>query len=97
MRSYLFDDKTTLEEKLTLFKWRTSMEKNFGENFRGGRGSIPCPFCLSHVDSQEEVFSQCKFIRDNIEIGKGYEKLYGEDINANFTQTLSIISELKSS
>ena len=36
MKTYLRDAETTLEEKITLFKWRTRME-NFSNNFKRGR------------------------------------------------------------
>ena len=34
IQPYLIDEKTTISEKLILFKWRMQMEDSFGENFR---------------------------------------------------------------
>ena len=35
LQKYLFDEKTTVAEKITAFKWRTRMAEGFGENYRG--------------------------------------------------------------
>ena len=64
MQSYLFDKKTTINEKITVFKWRSRMENTFGENFRGGRDTVICKLCGSHTDSQEEGFKTYILTRD---------------------------------
>ena len=95
MQTYLYDEQTTIDEKLTLFKWRISMEQSFGENFRGGRGSVLCPICLSHLDSQEEGFNNCKFITDQIRTDCSYKDLYSETIDTSFTRILTKISNIR--
>ena len=95
MQAYLLNDQTSIAEKLTLFKWRTSMEQNFGENFRGGRSSVLCPFCLTHSDSQEEGFKSCTLIKDNIHINAQYENLFKEDVEIDLTRTIVKISSLR--
>ena len=100
MQSYLYDANTTIDEKIVCFKWRTSMERTFGENFRGGRDNLVCPHCapnLSHVDSQEESFTRCAFIKKNAHISENYAQIFEKEIQPNFIRKLSRISELRRS
>ena len=92
MQSYLFDKKTTINEKITVFKWRSRMENTFGENFRGGRDTVICKLCGSHTDSQEEGFKTCIFTKDLVNKSEHYENLFNEDIQSSFAKSLSKIS-----
>ena len=46
MQNYLLDENLTSEEMKTVFKYRTRME-DYGENFRGGKTQVICPFAPS--------------------------------------------------
>jgi hypothetical protein len=97
MQSYLEDSETTIEEKITTFKWRTSMEQCFGENFRGSKGTVRCPQCMTHSDSQKESFYNCNFIRNQVELTGNYELIYEDNIKHTLVKTISRISKLKMS
>ena len=97
-QSYLFDQNTTIEEKIICFKWRVSMEKSFGVNFRGGRVNVSCPLCLpviSHADTQKESFTVCKYMRERIHINEEYEDIYKSNVKPQLIRKMSVISRLR--
>ena len=81
-----FSSQLNVEDKRTIFRYRVRMER-FGENFRGGAGSITCPLCNTHPDNQEFSF-QCPVIRKEIEIEGNISDLYKEDIERNVIETI---------
>ena len=86
MQSYLSSSELKLEEKRTIFKYRTRMAQ-FGENYRGGARTVPCPLCNTHPDSQEISF-KCPIIRKEVEIKGNYNDIFEEDIESNTIQTV---------
>ena len=95
LQKYLFDEKTTVAEKITAFKWRTRMAEGFGENYRGGRDTVVCPLCSSHPDSQEDAYKNCSYIENIIEVEEEYSNLFEENITKKFINTIAKISKIR--
>ena len=93
MQSYLLSSELKLEEKRTLFKYRVRMAK-FGENFRGGARSIPCPLCNTHLDKQEMSFD-CPSIRKEIDVKGNISDIYEEEIDTDTIQTILKIANFR--
>ena len=86
MQSYLYDQNTSICEKISCFKWRTFMVEGYGENFRGGRGAISCPKCPlqhSHADSQEASYKACRFISKQLNLIEDYRSAFQDDVQHN--------------
>ena len=59
MQTYVKSKELSLTLKRTLFAYRLRMLE-FGENFRGQRPSVPCPFqCTDELDNQLHLYT-CK-------------------------------------
>ena len=93
IQKYLTNKNTTVEEKITLFKWRTRME-NFVENFKGGKSDVVCKICKSHVDSQTESFN-CPEIRKTFCIEADYKDIFSDSPSLNTVKTVDKISKLR--
>ena len=68
----------------------------FGENFRSGRGSVICPVCRSHNDSQDNSFT-CKVITNKITIKGNYKDIFlstGQEL-PELVETLTQIEQLR--
>ena len=61
IRNYFMNPLFNTSQVKLIFRFRTRMLQ-FGENYRGGRETIPCPLCNSHIDSQAFVM-ECSTIR----------------------------------
>ena len=48
MQPYLLNKQLSIEQKKVLLQWRVHMEKNFGENFRGGKNQY-CVLCVRSI------------------------------------------------
>ena len=95
MKPYLRDSETTLEEKITLFKWRTRME-NFSNNFKRGRENLaPCVLCGLHDDNQKEIFN-CPQVVEKIDAEDNYQSLFNDTIEKLVAKKVTKISELRS-
>ena len=66
MQNYLKSPHIKVNQKRTIFRWRTRMEA-FGENFRGGREFVMCPLCGTHLDNRQKSL-QCICVRKKINI-----------------------------
>ena len=86
LQNYLELDTASKKQAIILFKFRTRMSP-FGENFRSGKQSTICPFCLSHVDSQEKSMD-CPTLRKELRINGNYQDLFSKDIPVELVQTL---------
>ena len=93
MQTYFSRSDLNADEKRTIFKYRVRMER-FGENFRGGASSIPCPLCDTHPDSQEASF-QCPIIRKEIAIKGSIKDIYEEKIETETIKTIMKISKYR--
>ena len=92
MQNYLYDRDTSVEEKITAFKWRTHMADHFGENFRGGRERVTCPHCLSHPDSQELSYTDCIFTKQHSQAGGPYSNIFNETIQPRLIRSICKIT-----
>ena len=72
------------------------MTENIGRNFRGGRDPqyITCKQCGTHVESQEEMFDNCPFIKTHIDIFEDYEECFDENIDPILAKKITKISKL---
>ena len=61
-----------------------------GENFRGGKESICCPLCSTHLDNQE-MFFKCPEVKKKINAECGMEKIYIENVGV---ETANIVSRM---
>ena len=84
MQSYLKSPNLKINQKRSLFKWRTRMER-FGENYRGGGESVMCPLCGIHVDSQN-MSIQCPEISQEFPVK--------EDISDDYKLSLDTIDTI---
>ena len=84
MQSYLSNELLSLEEKRTIFKFRSRMA-DFGDNFKAGRTFTICPLCKLHFDSQL-LCLQCPAIK----------KVLGVDANLNIDDVYSDYVSVKS-
>ena len=78
IQPYLTREDLTIQQKKMLFKYPTRME-NFGENFRGSNGPVPCPLCGTHLDNQEMSF-QCQIIKAELQPTGDITEIYRDDI-----------------
>ena len=90
IQPYMTDEKIPVRTKRLLFNFRMRM-LNFGENFRGARPSVPCPFaCPMARDSETHLFL-CSSVNKE-EVGKvRREDFLHEDISA---ENISILEKL---
>ena len=93
MRSYLNSKLTTIEEKITVFKWRTRMQR-FGSNFRRSFARIECPLCNEHEDSQLLSLT-CPRVKENIDVIVEYEELFNENVPEKLITTLRKIEKMR--
>ena len=94
IQHYLTREDITIQQKKMLFKYRTRME-NFGENFRGSNGPVPCPLCGTHLDNQELSF-QCQIIKSEVQPTGEMAEIYRDDIKTTTVESLERISKLRS-
>ena len=67
LQQYFKNPKLSMKTKQDVFLFRTRMSQ-FGENFRGSRGAVPCPFqCPMQLDTQQHSF-KCSAINEKIKI-----------------------------
>ena len=78
MQDYLLLNNMNKKEAIILFKFRTKMAP-FSENFKAGGFSSTCPFCFSHIDSQEESFN-CSVLNKMMQIRGNYVEISLKEI-----------------
>ena len=86
MQEYLLLNNMNKNEAIILFKFRTRMAP-FGENYKAGRFSSTCPYCFSHIDSQEESF-KCSALNKMIDIRGKYEDIFVGNFSEELIKTL---------
>ena len=87
----MLSDDIKVEQKRIIFKHRTRMAV-YGENFRGGKDQVFCPFCKLHLDSQERSYS-CPVISADVEIVGSIQNIYSDDIKLETVETIKKITE----
>jgi hypothetical protein len=93
IQPYLTREDLTIQQKKMLFKYRTRME-NFGENFRGSNGPVPCPLCGTHLDNQEMSF-QCQIIKAEVQPTGEITEIYRDDIKKTIVESLEKMLKLR--
>ena len=91
MQSYL-KSSCTLEQKRTIFRWRTRIER-FGENYRGGGGPIICPLCETHLDNQP-MSLHCPVIKEEIE-NSNIDDLLKSNVSQKTADTITEINKIR--
>ena len=81
------------KEMLNLFKWRVRMAP-LGENFRGNKEHILCPFCQNHLDNQP-TFLQCEVMRKEMPEKIKIEEIYSQNIKLETEKPLNKVEELR--
>ena len=89
IQSYLTNPGMKLEQMRNIFKIRTRMAP-LGENFRGGKESICCHLCSTHLDNQE-MFFKCPALKKKIKAECGMKKIYIENVGV---ETANIVSRM---
>ena len=69
-----------------LFKFRVRMAP-FGQNYRGGKAIIYCPFCQTHADGQEESW-KCLKINSLMDIQGDYNEIFGQTVSKEVIKTV---------
>ena len=93
MQSYFSSEQTTQNQKRTIFKYRTRMER-FGENYRGGNGPAICPLCNLHLDNQE-MSLQCPEIKKELNLSGNLSDIYKDDIKLEIIEIVTKISKFR--
>ena len=76
-----------------MFKFRCRMA-DFSENFRGPKGTHPCPLYKVHFDNLETSFL-CPKIRENVLISEDYSRIYEDDILTDIFKVLQNIEDVR--
>ena len=86
MQKYLELKEMTARQAKVWFKFRVRMTP-FGENFRGGKQTVMCPFCSMHPDSQADSF-HCVEMRKLVNIQGTYKDIFSENFSPELVKTL---------
>ena len=93
MQEYFKDSKITVVQAKILFRVRTRMEQ-FGENFKGGRDTKPCPVCEASKDTHSHSF-QCSVIKENIEVNGNYLEIFNFKVGKKLATTVENIVKFR--
>ena len=93
IQEYLVSESITLEEKRSIFQYRTRMAK-FSENYRGKDPPKPCQVCLLHVDSQSHAVRCLETMRSVRTVGN-YEEIFGNSISNDTAKMLKQIDDVR--
>ena len=86
LQEYLELKEMNASQAKAIFKFRVRMAP-FGENFKGGLDTPPCPLCSSHLDTQAESFS-CTKLKQLIDIKGEYSDVFGKYLSPEMIETL---------
>ena len=93
-QKYLKSPSIKLNQKRTIFRWRTRME-SFGEHFRGGGGPVMCPLCQTHLDNQA-MSLQCPGVKEEINVEHhSIEGIFAENISQEVVELISRITKIR--
>ena len=85
-QEYLNLGKMNKSQAIVVFKFRLRMSP-FGENFKAGQQTTSCPFCHSHVDSQEESFN-CSKMKELVNIRGRFSDVFRENQPVELVKSL---------
>ena len=66
----------------------------FGENYRGQREFVICPYLCNQKDSQGHSF-QCKGVTNNITVNGTYSDIFNDEIPITTSYTLTKIRKIR--
>ena len=89
IQEYLELKEMNARQAKILFKFRVRMAP-FGENYKGGLDTPPCPLCSSHPDTQSESF-QCLKMKKLIDVKGEYSEIFGIHFPAELINTIENI------
>ena len=69
------------------------MEK-FGENFKCGQPTKPCPLCQESTDTQSHSF-QCRVIQENITLTGNYMEVFSPNMDKKLADTIENIVKFR--
>ena len=97
LQSYLSNENLSVDEKRTVFLYRTRMAK-FGENFKSGKPFTVCPLCQLHYDSQFLAL-KCPVIKKQIatENISDLQDVYSTHVSTKSAKLLGQISRIRES
>ena len=93
MQDYLKCKDISVKQAKILFRVRTRMEK-FGENFKAGKETKPCPVCDESEDTQSHSF-QCKVVTTNIFVNKHYEDIFSTKVDRKLAKEIKRIIKFR--
>ena len=93
MQDYLKNNEISTAQAKILFRVRTRMEK-FGENFKGGKQTKPCPVCEESMDTQSHSF-HCKVISRNISVNGNYEDMFTSKVDKMVAEDIERIVKFR--
>ena len=95
IQPYLNNSQLSVENMRDLFAFRTRMAE-FGENFRGQRQFVICPFLCNQKDSQMHSFN-CIGITQKLQIDSTYTEIFKNNIPVKTAYSLTKIRKLRES
>ena len=95
MQKYLKNEKITVKQARILFKFRTRMERFWG-NFKGGKPPQPCPVCkdVLSVDTQEHSF-RCKVLAESMKLSNNYKGIFSSEVEHEIVITVENIEKFR--
>ena len=93
MQTYLTSERIHPDQKRTIFRFRTRMER-FGENYRAGSTPAICPLCQLHFDNQELSLT-CPEIRKEYKVKGDMKQIYKDEIEEEIIETITNIMNIR--
>ena len=95
MQPYLEDKYLSIEQKRTLFTYRTNMAR-FKVNYKSSYQEHSCKLCGDHPDDQRSSFSCKEIFKENDETAT-YETIFHKNIPKKTVDTIMKITETRKS
>ena len=95
IQDYFQNSKLSVENKRDIFAYRTRMA-DFGENYRGQRKYVICPFLCNQRDSQHHSF-ECNGVINRTPVNGTYNDIFKDDIPITTCYTLTKIRKIRNS
>ena len=93
MQEYMRDPEISTNQAKTVFRIRTRMER-YGENFKGGQPTKPCPLCQESKDTQSHSF-ECRVISENITVNGNYTEIFSPKMDKKLAETAENIVKFR--
>ena len=93
IQDYFQNSKLSVENKRDMFAFRTRMAE-FGENYRGQREYVICPYLCNKRDSQQHSF-ECKGVTNQITVNGTYSDIFNSEIPITTCYTVTKIRKIR--